>query len=444
MPEEPPSDDGRSHPARGRWSSTITTSLVIMLCGLATGVLTARLLLPEGRGLLAEVVFWPLFIAGFGSLSLNEAIALRVGQGTHARDELLSTGVWLALATAALTALLSLPFIGRLVGGEAAGHEGFVRMYLVLHLPFAFLGMNLLAIDQGDQRFLRFNLLRAAQPLLYLAGVLGLWAAGAASVRTLALASLAGTILVALLRLASAGRALFVPPTRRAADALLRQGLKFHAINVLYYASTQMDRLLLVLFASARDLGLYVVGFTVASASLGLAAQAAQIVALPTLAAERSEETVRRLLGESVRFSTLALVLLTLPLAAALPWLVPWLFGSEFEPAVWPSIALLVAFVPRAVRGVVSYSLRGLGVARPQVSSELVAILFFLPLFFVASTRLGLLGVALALGVANAAALVVLLLHVSRTYSLRPSELFGLDRRTLTELWTRARAELAR
>ena len=41
------------------WLGTLATNAAILLCGLATGVLSARLLAPEGRGALAAVLFWP-------------------------------------------------------------------------------------------------------------------------------------------------------------------------------------------------------------------------------------------------------------------------------------------------------------------------------------------------------------------------------------------------
>src|SRR2546427_4815425 len=55
------------------------TEGALLLVGLLTGPLAARLLLPEGRGALAAVLFWPQLLAGIGLLSLHEAVTYCVG-----------------------------------------------------------------------------------------------------------------------------------------------------------------------------------------------------------------------------------------------------------------------------------------------------------------------------------------------------------------------------
>src|SRR5207245_11091588 len=58
---------------------TFATEGFTVLLGILTGSLVARLLLPEGRGALAAVLFWPQLLAGIGFLSLGEAVTYRIG-----------------------------------------------------------------------------------------------------------------------------------------------------------------------------------------------------------------------------------------------------------------------------------------------------------------------------------------------------------------------------
>ena len=371
-------------------------------------------------------------------MSLNEAIVHRTGEGNEDAKSAVAAGVWLGLALALLTAAATWPVMGLLLG-EDAQYEGFAKIYLVIFLPFTFVSMNVLAVDQGQLRFGRYNFLRLLQPLIYLCGLLVLWVQGSATVVTVASVSLAGTVLVALIRVLVAGPRVLGGVDWETVRSILGFGLKFHAINLLYFFSSQMDKVFLILMSDSRQVGLYVVGMTLASAGLGVATQSIQIVVFPALSRENDPKAARALLGDSMRFSTLVLVAASIPLLLIVPFAVPFLFGDEFRPAAFPAAVLLVASVPRAIRGVGSYCLRGLGVARPQVISELLTIGLFVPSFTFAFEALGLAGVGLALGVSNLVALLYLLLHIRHSYGLSFSELSGLNLRTAREFLDRVR-----
>ena len=56
----------------GAWLGTSATNAAILLFGLATGVLSARLLAPDGRGALAAALFWPQLISALQDTAGNE------------------------------------------------------------------------------------------------------------------------------------------------------------------------------------------------------------------------------------------------------------------------------------------------------------------------------------------------------------------------------------
>src|SRR5690348_8386651 len=51
------------------------TNIVLAAMGMATGVVAARLLGPEGRGQLVAIQTWPFFIASIAMLGTPEALA---------------------------------------------------------------------------------------------------------------------------------------------------------------------------------------------------------------------------------------------------------------------------------------------------------------------------------------------------------------------------------
>src|SRR5207253_6018454 len=86
---------------------TLATEGALLLCGIVTGCLAARFLLPEGRGALAAILFWPQLLAGLGLLSLNEAATYRIGTQPDKAPVIAVSCFWVALALAGLTTLIA-------------------------------------------------------------------------------------------------------------------------------------------------------------------------------------------------------------------------------------------------------------------------------------------------------------------------------------------------
>ena len=55
-------------------SVSFATTAYIQVLNIATGLIAARILLPEGRGELAALMLWPGLIAELGNLGLSDAL----------------------------------------------------------------------------------------------------------------------------------------------------------------------------------------------------------------------------------------------------------------------------------------------------------------------------------------------------------------------------------
>ena len=91
-------------------------------------------------------------------MSLPAAVIFRRARPDIDRATVAVTGAWLALGLSALGALvgcLALPFLLR----EAAS-ASLAQAYLLAFVPLNLLALALLALDQGDMRFARYNLTR--------------------------------------------------------------------------------------------------------------------------------------------------------------------------------------------------------------------------------------------------------------------------------------------
>ena len=422
----------------GAWLGTSATNTAILLCGLATGVLSARLLAPDGRGALAAVLFWPQLITSLGLLSLPSALIFRRGRPDADRTALAATAAWLALGLSAIGALvgyLVLPFLMR---GSSAG--ALAQYYLLAFMPFNFLALTLLALDQADMRFARYNLIRLLPPGLYLVGLLALWALGVVSVASLVWASWLGTALSALVRLYHSRAAVRIWPSLSEARRLIVFGARLHGAALLAVLLAGADRLVVITFWDDASLGLYVVALTLATAGLNVVTGAFSVLLLPRLAEAKDAAAQRRIMGQTLRYAMLLLTAGTAILLLLCPWLLPFLFGDAYTGAVGLCLVLLVAYLPTALRQVIVHGLSGTGDWRPRILAQGLALITFVGVVSPLAERLGLLGVPTALLVANGIALAYLLVFLRRQLALSSRECWGLSPTTVRHLWWHGRA----
>jgi enterobacterial common antigen flippase len=421
----------------GAWLGTLATNAAILLLGLATGVLSARLLAPEGRGALAAVLFWPHLITSLGLLSLPGALIFRRGQPGVDRAAVAAAGAWLALGLSAIGALVGCLLLPFLLRQSAVG--SLAQLYLIAFVPFNFLALALLALDQADMRFARYNLTRLLPSGVYLVGLLVLWGLDAVSVASLVWASWLGTAVTALVRLHHSRDALRARPALSEARELLLAGARLHGAALLTVLLAGADRFVVIAFWDDASLGLYVVALTLATAGLNVVTAAFNALLLPRLVQARDAQAQRRIMGETLRFVSLLLTAGTAVLLLLCPWLLPFLFGDAYEGAIGICLVLLVAYLPMALRQVIVHGLSGTGDWRPRIRAQALALATFAVTVWPLAGMLGLLGVPIALLVADSLALSYLLVFLRRRLQLPSRECWGLSLSTVRHVFWHGR-----
>jgi O-antigen/teichoic acid export membrane protein len=435
-----PGGERASSSLSGAWLGTSAASALILLCGLATGILTARLLAPDGRGALAAVLFWPQLIASLGSLSLPGALIYQRGRQDADPATLAATAAWLALGLAALGALAGCLALPLLLRESATG--ALAQAYLIAFLPLHFLALALLALDQGELRFARYNLTRLLPSAVYLVGLLALWALDAVTVAALVWASWLGTALTAAARLYQSRAGLRARPSPVEARRLLAFGARLHGAALLAALLAQADRFVVLTFWDDASLGLYVVALTLATAGLNIVTGAFGVLLLPRLAHAGDPAARRRIMGQTLRYATLLLAAGTALVALLCPWLLPLLFGAAFAPAVGLCLVLLLAYLPTALSQVIVHGLTGTGDWRPRILALALALSTFAAVVWPLARLLGLPGIPAALLVANGVALAYLLVILWRRLGLAAPDCWGLNPTTARQVWWHGRALL--
>jgi O-antigen/teichoic acid export membrane protein len=424
---------------KSAWLGTVTANVAILVSGIATGVLAARLLGPAERGLLAAVVLWPQTIAGLATMSLGEALIARLPRTEASRARVAASAAGASLAVAMIAGALGVPLLPLLLGAERESVTSLATLYLVAYLPLGALATVLLALDQAEHRFLRLNLLRLGPSWVYLAGIGALWLADAVSVTSLVWAIWAGSAVTVAARLFLLRNHVLAGPDLGEARALLALGARFHAGAVLALLAGQADRMLLLLTFDDTTVGHYVVAWTFASSGLATVTSAVSFVLLPVLAAEPDRARARALLATGLRRTALFLYLGVAASLAVTPLLVPLLFGAAFADAVPAAMILLLATVPLTLRQTAVRCLRAFAEARIAVTSELAALLAFLLLAGPLAWAFGASGIAAATIGGNLAGLVLCARHLANAHGIAASAWLAPGAAMLGDGWSLGR-----
>ena len=426
------------------WVGTFGANVIIVLTGVLTGVLSARFLLPAGRGELAAVLLWPQLIAGLGLLSLRDAITHRTSQSAIDRAALTANGLVVAGLLALVSCVLGIWSMPHLMGAERSYLVPLAQAYLLLFVPSNFLSMTLLAGDHGIQRFAAYNLQRLLPPLIYLVGLVILWRLDRIDVTNVVYANLIGAVIVAGIRLWTLRGSLSFGVSFSEAGLLLKTGLRFHGVTVLLILAAQADQVLAVANMTNRDIGLYMAALTMAATGFSLVTNSTYDVLFPALSALERTEDQAQLIGRGLRVTTLLLLAVSVCLCILTPWLVPLLFGHAFQDAVIPAQCLLLAYIPVSLRQMTVRAIRGLGETRPATMAEALAFLVFVSIGWPLARKFGVIGLISAVMLAGTLAYSFLLNRLHRRFGLSYRHMLGLNMSTIKEAMAYGRAAFQR
>ena len=338
---------------------------VILLMGLITGPVTARVLGVNGRGELAAITAVLTIGPWVLDLGLSQWLARERARGAS-REDLLGAALPVALGFSFIGAAAAIP-LSHVLGQERDVVIMFLQLGLFL-MPINVVLLTLVGLAIGESRWGLVTASRVVGAVLPAAVILVLAIVGRLSVGTAAAAYLVGGLLSGLVLL------LTVRGVRRLSFNLRRSltassfGAKSWLGTVAATANNRLDQLMMAALVPSRELGLYAVAVTVASITFGLIGAVSN--ALYPLVARGESHVVAR----SSRLTMLAVAAFGATLATISFWLVPFVFGNAFSDAVPMLIILLLASVPMGGAIVLSAALNAANEPGAAMRAELLAL----------------------------------------------------------------------
>lgn len=365
----------------------------------ATTVLSARFLGPEGKGVLSLLILIPILGVTFGRCGLGNAVIYYAPKTPL--SALAVNGLALNCVLGVLVALLTLPIVFLLKQSvfRAIPSSWLVAMCALIFFYFIYDFIIYLLVAQ--YRILARNLLVLFFPLAYfvllviLVGFKGGKVKGAIAAwsLTLLISSAAALVLLGLMVGRPAARLDF-PLMKK----LLTFGLKSHWGMTMEFLNYRADFFMVGLLANPASVGLYSAAVNTAEVSWKFP-DAVKVIFMPAVA-RKSPVQAGEFIPKICRVLFFSVTVLCVPFALGRKPLILFFFGKAFLPAERAFLILLPGFVAFVVWKILAYGLMVQGHPQKYSWTAALAFLTMIALDVALIPRIGIEGAALASTVA--------------------------------------------
>jgi antigen flippase len=239
---------------------TAFANLAVQGVNLFCGILTARSLGPDGRGLLAGIIMWPQFLAYGMTIGIPIASVYWLKRRPDISSELAGAGLVLSVAFGLLAALVGAAVIPYSLHTYPAAAIHLAQLWALV-TPLELLAVTLIAQAQAADAFSNYNVFRFLSPFSVLIILTIEKALGRLTYSTAAFAYLLGGT-PAMIWIAHWAWRYFRPTlhsTIASSRLLLSYGIRAWGVDLLGTVASQVDRVLVVGLLSPEFMGLYVI-----------------------------------------------------------------------------------------------------------------------------------------------------------------------------------------
>lgn len=389
---------------------------ITQLTNFASGVLLARLLGPEFRGEVAQIIAWFGFIAPVALLGINDSVVFFSTRNPSRRGEVLASALRLMLITSGIglvfAALVPLTVLADIHPVSIAA-----AWLFLLYVPLYQLQQILYANLQAGSRHGIWAWARCVPGLVYVGGLSALAVANAANAVTIIAANLAGLLAAAVLCLVANGSVDLRAPARGLRREMARYGLPLVWQRLAIVCRDNADRMVLPFFISAATLGHYVVASSVAYL-IYIGGITIDLIGFPAMVREGDEERRRALADFLIAVTFWVLVAVAVLFALIRQTVVNTLFGPAFSDAATLVPYFLAAGALQAWRMVIGGAFKAFDRSSQLARVEMVGSIVMVVILITTAATLGPYAGVLAHLVSSIVAALIAYLMAARVLKL--------------------------
>jgi O-antigen/teichoic acid export membrane protein len=408
----------------------LRANVLLAAASFVTSVLLARTLEPEARGVLANVILWPTFLAHISlcgvPVYLSREMAGRPeNAAAYYRRGYIALFIAIGLAILLYAALL---VVGADVVGAGAGPAG--TLIAILIIPFSAWNALQVQMELGRMSIGSYTFACGSFTIVYLLSIAGLWAVQSrdlgAYLGAFVIAAAAGAVSTHWLINRSLSYVRAQQPLGESLWETFRASAPFAVSVGLIALASSADRIAISLFFDAHALGVYVVALALTQVQSIINEAVSPLFFASMARNDHIAQTDPGWLAMKLRQSLLINAGICAALVIAAPVLVPLIYGRLYEPALPILSLLLPAMCARGMMRPFEEVLKGIN--RPLGQSLAITVItgVFFPSAAVGAWFGSVRGVALALLAASLAGLVMAAVLVSRECRINLSQLVAL------------------
>lgn len=327
---------------------TFVTKIIFLGGSFIVSILLARLLGPQGKGLVTALFVIPNIMVSLADLGVRQASAYYIGQKKYTVQEVVSSSLFLWLVTSIFTMIIVFIYY---IMPASESYTPILILVGVAYVPIKILVSYFNGILQGQQLIGKMNikvLLEFSFRLLIvilLVWLLDMGVTGAA----LATVIPAFAVLFYSGRMVSQTAKLKIEYLPGIPQDMFKKGIVYALALFVLQLNYKVDIVLLENMVSASDLGIYSVGVTLAELIWQVPA-AVGVVLFARSANSKTDQEASNRSAKLLRISWIPLMISSLIFWIGAPFFVSLLYGSDFILAgnvirlLLPGIVLMVLF----------------------------------------------------------------------------------------------------
>jgi O-antigen/teichoic acid export membrane protein len=338
---------------------------VIALAGnVFSGLLTAALLGPAGRGDLAAMIVAPTVLAAVSTFGLHASLIYNLRSDPDRASAYFGSAVILMCLSGVMAAVLGFWLLPIWLGHYDAATVAFARLLLIT-VPLGAVTPLMSGVLEAGGKFGLANRGLYVQSLGALAMLAMLAVFGALTPETAAVAYIFPSI-PCFFYLFWKARVVLRPHFTLATlypRRLLHYGLQYYGVDIIAVLSGYLDQVVVVFVLDPAAVGAYAVALSL-SRMLSVAQGAVSTVLFPSIAARESESVVA-MVARATRVTAIVNAVCAAGFGLVGPSLLLLLYGTRFAAAVMPFLVLLAEAVVTSAARTLAQAFSGTG--RPSV-----------------------------------------------------------------------------
>lgn len=409
----------------------LTQSLMLPLI-IASSILIARYLGPEGKGILALIFLIAAILKLFGGIGMEFANVYFTSKNRSRLDEMFSNNIFIWFISSAILIILALFSRDFVMNNLLPNLDPTTFNFAIIIFPFLMWLGFCRALFQGLEKFTQLNLLKLTEPVTKLGAVVTFVLVLRMGIEGGILALTSSYLLpavIALILILQYSKPRF-PINKSLLSKNIKYGIKAQAGLLFQFFNYRFDMFLVNYFLDIKAVGFYSVSVTIAEL-LWYVPNSISLTLFPKVSS-KDKKSANEFTSRVCRTSIAIMLIVALLLGILGSILIPVLYGNRFSVSILPLQILLPGVIMLGLVKMLTGHLQGRG--RPHYGSIVTFCSFTLTfvLDFLLIPRMGIIGAALATTFAYSFSFILILLFFTKESGLRLHEFLIPDFRSVT------------